>query len=275
MYLTENEVDLYFDLMWKLQWYVNKEHKIIYPVKTPADYEEVDMEDKAKVREYLFDNYQTVAKSFIEVNPFYLDSEEIAIIQQWEKHIKGDFLLERFLKSYSVFIAQDSDNVYGVLGLHEPLSEIIDKRTLPVCVEAILLPFKGKIIYDGILKSYPFFFGSGIKGELKQLYLTAKQNQAIITDLETQKTRQKVEVLPAGKNWQPEIQDLINKAKKLRGGGGQPAIYSPVFSLVKLSLDLADKTTSDSLDLDYFYKKMERLESLIRQIENQAHRMDR
>lgn len=58
------EVYLYFDLIWKLQWYVNKEPKIIYPVKAPADYEEVDMEDKAKVREYLFDNYQTVAKSF-------------------------------------------------------------------------------------------------------------------------------------------------------------------------------------------------------------------
>lgn len=47
-------------------------------------------------------------------------------------------------------MAQDSDNVYGVLGLYEPLSEIIYQRILPVCVEAILLPLKGKIIYDGM-----------------------------------------------------------------------------------------------------------------------------
>ena len=273
MKLTEQEADLFFDLMWKLQWYTNQEYQVISPVETPDDYKNlVDMEEKMQVRNTLFDKFPEIAKSFAKTNPFQLNPEELQIIQQWEKHIKGAFFIERFLKRYTVFIERDTEVVYGVFGLYEPLSDIIDKSNLPVCIEAILLPFKDKIIYDGLLQGYPIFFGSGITSELKEIYLTAKQNQAIVTSFNDNQPT-KVKVLKSIKDWQPEIKELVEKAKKLRGGAGQPPVYSPIFSLLKLSLDLADKATSDDLDLDYFYKKTERLDSLIHQIENQLHRM--
>ena len=275
MKLTKTDADLYFDLMWKLQWYVNQERQIISPVKSPAKYAELDMEDKAKVRDFLFDNFIPMVQAFTQTNPFDLDTEQLQIIQTWEKYIPGTFFIERLLKKHAIFIHNDTNLVYGVLGLYEPLSEIIDPRSLPVCIDAILLPFQGKIIYDGLFRAYPLLFGSGIRGELKQLYLEAKQNQNIITNLEVEKKPNKVKVLASVKDWQPEIQELISKAKKLRGGSGQPAVYSPIFSLIKLSLDLADKATLDSLDLDYFYRKVERFDALLSQIENQLHKMDR
>lgn len=141
------------------------------------------------------------------------------------------------------------------------------KYILPVCVEAILLPFKGQVIYDGLLLSiYNISFGRGIQEELKQIYLEAKQNNQIIFNLG--KRINNIEILSQKQDLTAEINELIKKTKKLRGGNGQPAIYSPVFSLVKLSLDLAEKAVFDSLDIDYFYQKLERAEFLLRRIEN-------
>lgn len=278
MKLSTTEVDLYFDLMWKLHWYTNKENKIVSSYKSPQVYsKQCSMEDKMQVRTYLFNNIESIVKSFTQANPFQLNDEQLSIIQSWQKYIQGKFFIERCLKNYTIFIEQETDSVYGVISLYESFAEMIDKSNLPVYVEAILLPFQGKIIYDGLLRSYPVFFGSGIKGELKQVYLEAKQNNQIITNLETerQSLAVKVETLTNVKDWNSEIQELIAKAKKLRGGNGQPAIYSPLFSLIKLSLDLADKATSDSLDTDYFYQKLDRCENLLRQIENQVHYLDR
>ncbi len=274
MKLAEHEADLFFDLMWKLQWFINKEYKIIHPVKNPEDYKDLGMEEKVKVRQCLFDDFSEITKSFLDKNPFKLNSQELEIIKKWGKAITGTFFIERFLKSYTVFIDQDSEVVYGVFSLYDPLSEMIDKRDLPICVEGILLPFKDKIIYDGVFETYPILFGGNITSELKEIYLTAKQNKAIITNLDEPKST-KTKRSKSVQDWQPQIQELIEKAKKLRGGGGQPSVYSPVFSLLKLSLDLADKATSDELDIDYFYKKIDRLNSLLSQIENQLHRMER
>ena len=270
MNLTTAEADLYFDLMWKLHWYTNSEHQIVSSFKSPEIYSsESSIEDKMEVRQYLFNNIESIVKSFTKKNPFNLVEEKLLIIHSWQKYIQGNFFIERLLKKYAIFIRQDSDEVYGVLGLYESLSEVINKRNLPVCVQVILLPFQGKIIYDGLLQPYPLFFGSGITGELKQIYLEAKQNHQIIINLE--QDFHPVETLTPIKDWNPEIKELIAKAKKLRGGSGQPAIYSPIFSLIKLSLDLADKATSNSLTSNYYDKKLDRFEYLLRKIDDQLY----
>jgi hypothetical protein len=47
----------------------------------------------------------------------------------------------------------------------------------------VLLPFGNEIIVDGLLRSYNLIFGSGIKGELKEIYDDAKERDSIITTL--------------------------------------------------------------------------------------------
>ena len=63
-------------------------------------------------------------------------------------------------------------------------AEFIDKRNLSLRIETILLSFKGKIVYDGFLRFYNVFFGSGIRSELKQSYLIAKDNGVLLKTLE-------------------------------------------------------------------------------------------
>ena len=54
---------------------------------------------------------------------------------------------------------------------------------IPVLAETVLLPFGDEIITDGLLQSYNLMFGSGIRGELKEIYDDAKERGAIITTL--------------------------------------------------------------------------------------------
>ena len=266
MKLTKDEANLFFDLMWKLQWYTNNKYKIISPIKYLKIYEKLSLEEKSKVRDYLFENITEIVDCFAQDNPFDLDQNEIMIIRGWKQFIRGNFFIERVLKKYAIFINQDTEDVYGVLGLYDSIDEIIPKNILPLYVKAILLPFKDKIVYDGLLQSYSLSFGRGITSDLKYIYLRAKQNEQIIFNIEQLSQPKKGKKLIPAKDWTPEINELVTKAKKLKGGKGQPLINSPIFSLVKLSLDLAQKSTSGCQDVEYYYQKLQRAEDLIRKI---------
>jgi hypothetical protein len=50
-------------------------------------------------------------------------------------------------------------------------------------VEATLLPFEGRIIYDGLLRAYPLSFGPRARGMVNRSYADAKSRKAILTTL--------------------------------------------------------------------------------------------
>ncbi len=54
---------------------------------------------------------------------------------------------------------------------------------LPAMVEMVLLPFRGKIIYDGIVSSFNVTFGPGSRRGFEESFRTAKANQGIVTSL--------------------------------------------------------------------------------------------
>ena len=69
------------------------------------------------------------------------------------------------------------------MGLYDSIEEIFEGASLPVRVQTVLLPFKGQIVYDGLMSIYRIYFGSGIKASLRESYMAAKQNGRIITNL--------------------------------------------------------------------------------------------
>ncbi len=90
----------------------------------------------------------------------------------------GTVFILRHLK-YSVFLAEEQrPRAYGVLGLVSPIQEIISSRALPVLVQAVLLPFESKIIYDSLLVPYSVSFGSGIRRSLNEDY--ARLRNAVV-----------------------------------------------------------------------------------------------
>jgi hypothetical protein len=80
------------------------------------------------------------------------------------------------------------------------------------------------MIFLGMLALY---FGSGISGRLKETYQRAKQRNEIIETLTPPDSRSKSSTpAKSQKDWTPELEELLEKASKLRGGGGQPPLYS-------------------------------------------------
>lgn len=51
--------------------------------------------------------------------------------------------------------------------------------SLPIMLNATLIPFKDKIISDGLVIPYSVCFGKGYSSEFKNIYLTAKKNKII------------------------------------------------------------------------------------------------
>ncbi len=100
-------------------------------------------------------------------------------------------------------------------------------------MDTVLLSFKEKIVYDGLLQARNIYFGGEVKSNLQESYMQAKQNNRIIVSLESDSeiTRKKKPAAPS-KNWKLELDELAD------GGAGQAPLHSPAFSLVKASVEL-------------------------------------
>lgn len=275
MILKPEDAKLFYDLMWALQFFVNQRLNIIDQAKSIEAYSKYPQAEKMKVREALF-NQPDLITAFVTENPNHLPQEQLDIVATWRNFVRGDFYIERYLKNHAIFIGEQ---VYGVLGLTESFEGIIPKQHLPFLVKAILLPFKDCIIYDGLFESYNVYFGSGIKADLKERYLQAKHQDAIIVSLghPIQTTNKRKTIKPkttVAADWQEELESLTHIAGKLRGGGSQPRINSPVFSLVKASIALANTVINSPHDRDVLFKSIKKTERAIMQVEDAFYRME-
>lgn len=181
MILSKEDAALFFRLMWSVQSFVGQKQGLVPEHVTPDAYERLKGKQKLEVREALF-AHPDLIETYVRENPHHLSAEELAIVASWRRFVDGQFFIERYLARHAIFIQDES--VYAVVGLTDPFDVIIPRQALPVYVQAVLLPFKGRIVYDGLLRSYSVSFGGGIRGELKETYLRAKQNRRIIESLE-------------------------------------------------------------------------------------------
>ena len=112
-----------------------------------------------------------------------LPEEHCEIVTGWKKCRPGKYILERHLKKGSVFISADSAEVYMVLGLYSTWEEVLGGRPLPVLLDAVLLPFRDRIITDGLVVSRNITFGRGAAADFKDAYMDAKKNGKICFSL--------------------------------------------------------------------------------------------
>ncbi len=274
MKLSDQDADLFFELMFPLQFFVNQRLRIAPDADTFEKYVALPMEEKLLVRDALYENSNLIAE-YVKENPNGRSDEELAIIAAWKNSVVGEFYIERLLKKHAIFVGP-GDKVYGVLGLHQALQEMIHPSRLPLYAKTVLLPFKGKIVYDGLFQPYNVYFGRGISSGIKETYLAAKQQGSIIESLEPDaqpaRTNQKVRVL---KDWRPEVDALAAESQKLRSSAGQSPILGPAFTLAKAGLELSQIAAHDPKDLDALWKSLQKVERALYQVENTLHRAER
>lgn len=142
---------------------------------------QVEVGDKAEARDLVLDN-PTVIDDFLAENPHVLAADELARIGAWKKFVRGELVVERDLKRHTVFLDCKEPIAYAVLSLTDEVVDILPMQP-PMLVEAVLLPWKGAIVCDGMVRFRPVHLGAGIRESLKATYSAAKA-KGIVTSLE-------------------------------------------------------------------------------------------
>ncbi len=181
--LSSDECRLFYETWYGLLGFVNERLGVI-KAKIKPEYPNVVSDVIIhKVREVLWQKPELIDEYISRTE---LPEEKIEILRLWStNHRKGMFLILEYQPEYAIAIApneQGKDRLYGIKGISNSIANIL-LRDLPVQVEAVLLPFKGKIIYDSIMSSMQLRFAEGAKENFREMHDKAIQH-GIITSLE-------------------------------------------------------------------------------------------
>ncbi len=184
MILQPHETERFYRIWFAMLSYANRRLKLVRELpESPRD-GSIDVQDAYAVASAVWAD-DALRHAFIDANPATLSPEDLELARSWDRRVAGDFYIFRFLKKYTVLIGSgDPAPVYGVLGLVSPIEEVVP-NPLPILARMTLLPFEGRITYDGLLAPYNVYFGSGIRSNLTDIYRLANERGAIITSLES------------------------------------------------------------------------------------------
>ena len=184
-YLVPEERDLFFKLNFDLLYCVNKTHNIVGEFCDGRYPKSVDPEKAYRIKDELFKNPEWIGE-YVQQHGDEMTDEERKILLSWQKHYIHDcFLVVRYLKKYSVLMRGDNNDaqLFGVIGLNHPFADLFDPSSLPVMINATLLPFTNKIVYDGLLSAYPIRIGSHMRKNINEQYSATKAKSGIIERL--------------------------------------------------------------------------------------------
>lgn len=171
--LSADECREFYETWYGLLGFVNERKKVISTVIKPEYPNSVNDMKIHKVREVLWDNPELIDEYIRKAE---LPQDKIEILKQWRtRYKKGMFFVLEYQPEYAVIIASDEngkDRLYGVKGISNSISSILN-RDLPVQIETVLLPFRGKIIYDGFMVSMQLGYAAGAKAAFRNMHENA------------------------------------------------------------------------------------------------------
>jgi hypothetical protein len=244
MNLPQKDADLFYKLMWGLQFFVNQQLNILPEISSLKGYIALPSQNKVEVRDHLWAK-ASIIDDYVSQNPDGLPADDLAIISKWKGFVGGTFQIFRHLKNHTIFISEKS-SVYAVLSLYDFFRDMFPGQPLPINVNAVLLPFKGKIVYDGMLKMYPVFWGKNLRSELNDTYMRAKQNGRVITTLEPSEVPPVSSQPKPRKDWSPMAEEFVRMSEKMRGND---AVENAVLGLLRASAQMAEAIAKGSRDL--------------------------
>lgn len=88
---------------------------------------------------------------YIEKNPSNFTFRNLNIISDFRYGMRKNFLLVAYKKNYTVL--NDEGINYMVKGLNENLDQFIAPEKTPMLMQTAIMPFNGRIIYDGFIST--------------------------------------------------------------------------------------------------------------------------
>jgi hypothetical protein len=271
MKLSKEDADQFYRLMWGLQFFVGQQRRLIPEVKSLPEYVTAPSATKIMVRDAVWANADLI-DAYVAKNPEGFPAAELNVIHQWKRFVAGKFVIHRYLKDYAVFLG--NSEVYGVLGLNDAFDVMVAPRRLPVMVETVLLPYQGKVIYDGIFRPYSLAFGSGMRSGFNEQYSTAKQNGRIITSLEPERApvepaRQRRELDQESERIVAEIGKM---SEKLRGG---TVIQSAALGVLRAGAKVAQSAAQEPDDLEELWRLGRQVQSALKRLQTALERAEK
>lgn len=182
MLLPREEVALFYMLHGAVMQFVKKQIEGAGASGSAAAYSALSPEKRHEVAQAFLGRLDLI-DTFIAANPAKLSEEELEIVSSWRHLVCGRFIALRQLKKNMILLACDGTRTaYGVTGLIDPIEQVIP-TPLPAMIETVLLPFRGKIIYHGIINGFNVTFGPGSRRGFEEDFRTAKANSGIVTSL--------------------------------------------------------------------------------------------
>lgn len=181
--LSEEDVKLFYKLMHALLFYANKKFNIVKNISSKEEFFQTDINETAPLRKKIYKN-PNIFDEFVNANPESFSSEELSIVSSWKKFKQGELMLTKHTKEHSIFFDEKEGKAYGVLGITDSFKDLFEGYA-PIMMYIVLLPFKGKITYEGIFMPYNMHFGGGIKSSLKISLGEAIQKYGVITSLDS------------------------------------------------------------------------------------------
>jgi DNA polymerase elongation subunit (family B) len=135
----------------------------------------------------------------------------------------------------------------------------------------VLLPYKGQIIYDGMCRTYNIYFGGGIRGNLKEEYMVAKQNGRIRTTLEPEfeKPSKKPVLAPDSKK---VVADIVHSSSQLRGG---TVVQETAFEVLRASAKVVEEAVLQKEDLEKVRKTCQKVFNALKRLDKVLERAER
>ena len=183
MNLSSRENGRFYGIWLPLLHYVNVQRQLVAHVPLAPCPEGMSPDDIGRLRQALWED-DALREAFVAENPAHLSDADLKIVASWEHRVAGRFFILRYLKKHAIFLTeQDPPQAYGVLGLVSPIQEIISMPP-PVLVQAVLLPFEDRIIYDSLLIPYRVMFCAGIRRRLNEAYRRVQEQGGVTTTLQ-------------------------------------------------------------------------------------------
>jgi len=184
MKLEKKEIDELFKLHKSLMFFVNKKKNLIKGISSISEFKGASTEKVVRLRNAVVKD-PTLIDSFIQENPFKFTNEELKTIESWKEGISDTFYIVKYEKETTFFYHPDTQKCYGVLSLYDPLEDLLGPY-LPRTVETWLIPYKGRIIYDGLIVPYNIVFGKSFQKNLQAEYGETIVKHGVLTSFSPQ-----------------------------------------------------------------------------------------
>ena len=191
--LTVDEVKEFYRLFDKLMVFVQNDYAIkhkkkqlsrIFIVQYDGTYATDSSIDFAEIAEFIkhLNSHKDLVVQFVERYQSELAEEELKIYREWVHFVSAECMIMQSHNDAQVFAWEmKKHKVYLVYGLYDPLSSLVPKY--PFFADMTLFPYKGRVVFSGLLLGQNIDFGNNILRAFVADYEKDIQENGIVLEI--------------------------------------------------------------------------------------------